>query len=443
MILLYIWKTFGGPSPLAPAKYEFSADFAEATQLAETADVRISGVKVGRVTTIRLYRDRTRAQMELEPRYAPIPRDTRAILRQKTLLGETFVELTPGHRSSGTLPDGGRLPRPQVLDTTQLDEVTRALDPVTRRDLQRLVRELRLATHGHAQSLNDALGNLPAFSDRTNDMLGLLDQQRGALRRVVRDTGTVLDALSRRQGDLSGLIVAGDRVLRTTSRRNRELADTVRILPTTLAELHPTLAEVRAISVEARPVVAALRPAARALGPTLIDARALAPDLRALFGDIDRVVRLSRLTLPALDDVLERARPAMRVLVPTLKDALPVVQYLSIYRHEVVSAFAGLSASTQASERPFAGAPPLHYIRALVPFTSEGLVVQGRRYGTNRHNPYLLPLGMLKLPQGLDSFDCENVGNPGSGENAPPCRVQRPLRFQGRRNAYPHVNRAP
>src|SRR3712207_8532879 len=104
----------------------------------------------------------------------------------------------------------------------------------------------------------------------------------------------------------------------------------------------------------------------------------------------------------------------MRVLVPALRDALPVVQYLSICRHEVVSAFAGLAASTQASERPFAGAPPLHYIRALVPFTSEGLVVQARRYGTNRHNPYLLPLGMLKLPQGLESFDCQNVGNPGS-----------------------------
>src|SRR3954470_9781429 len=190
-IVLFLWKSFGGPSPFAPAQYRITADFPEATQLAEAADVRISGVKVGRVVSIDLAGDRTRAVIEIEPRYAPVPRDTKAILRQKTLLGETFVELTPGHRSAGILPDGARLPRPQILATTQLDEVTRALDPVTRKDLQRLLRGLRHALHGHEQSLNDSLGNLVPFSDRTNDLLGILDQQHGALRRVVRDTGTV------------------------------------------------------------------------------------------------------------------------------------------------------------------------------------------------------------------------------------------------------------
>src|SRR3954452_19110136 len=132
-LALFLWKSFGGPSPLAPTQYRIKADFAEATSLAEAADVRISGVKVGRVVTIDLHGDRTRAVIEIEPRYAPIPSNTKAILRQKTLLGETFVELTPGARSGGDLPDGSTLPRRQVLDTTQLDEITRAFDPRTRR----------------------------------------------------------------------------------------------------------------------------------------------------------------------------------------------------------------------------------------------------------------------------------------------------------------------
>jgi hypothetical protein len=50
---------------------------------------------------------------------------------------------------------------------------------------------------------------------------------------------------------------------------------------------------------------------------------------------------------------------------------------------------------------------------------------------------------MLKLAGGLDSFDCSNTGNPGSGQPAPPCRVQQPLLFEGRRTAYPHVQPAP
>src|SRR3712207_8548699 len=63
-LLLFIWKSFGGPSPLAPEQYTFSADFAQAVQLPESADVRISGVKVRRVTRIELSGDRTRAQID-------------------------------------------------------------------------------------------------------------------------------------------------------------------------------------------------------------------------------------------------------------------------------------------------------------------------------------------------------------------------------------------
>jgi hypothetical protein len=190
-------------------------------------------------------------------------------------------------------------------------------------------------------------------------------------------------------------------------------------------------------------VVRELRPAARSLGPTLTDAAALAPDLQGLFGDVDRVVALSRGALPAFTRVLEHARPVIGVLVPTLQEALPVVRYLGRYKQEVVSMFTNLGASTQATQPSVAGGEPLHYLRALVPFTSEGLLVQDKRYGTNRHNPYLAPLGMLKLGQGLESFDCSNTANPGSGDAAPPCKVQQPLLFQGRRTAYPHVEPAP
>jgi phospholipid/cholesterol/gamma-HCH transport system substrate-binding protein len=441
-LLLFIWKSFGGPSPLAPRQYTFSADFAEAVQLADSADVRISGVKVGRVTTTELQGDSTRAQIEIEPRYAPLPMNTRAILRQKTLLGETFIELTPGDRAKGMLPDGGHLPRDQVQATVELDEVTRALDPATRKDLQRLVHGLAGVANGHAQSLSDSLGELPAFSDDTDQVLTILDEQQGALRRVVRDTGTVLGAVGRRQDQLAGLVTAGDRVLHTTSERNRDLAATVRILPTTLAELRPTMVELRGVAQDAAPVVHELRPAARSLGPTLIDAAALAPDLEGAFRDVDRVVTLSRAAVPALTRVVEHAHPLVRLLPPTLRDALPVVRYLGRYKQEVVSMFTNLGASTQGAQPSEAGGKPLHYIRALVPFTLEGGAVQAKRFGTNRHNPYFRPLAMLKLQKGLESLDCENVGNPGSGEPAPPCKVQKPLLFQGHRTAYPHVDRA-
>ena len=54
--------------------------------------------------------NRTVATIEVDPAFAPVHADARAILRQKTLLGETFVEMTPGTPGSRTLPEGGMLP---------------------------------------------------------------------------------------------------------------------------------------------------------------------------------------------------------------------------------------------------------------------------------------------------------------------------------------------
>ena len=122
-ILLYLWIAFGGSVPLQPKGYRVTAPFPEAATLANESDVRISGVKVGEVKRKDLDREgnATDVLMQIEPRYAPLPSDTRAILRQKTLLGETYVELTPGSRSAPPIPDNGSLKRGAISDTVQLD----------------------------------------------------------------------------------------------------------------------------------------------------------------------------------------------------------------------------------------------------------------------------------------------------------------------------------
>src|SRR5918997_6974359 len=111
-LLLFLWLAFGGPIPLKPKGYQFEVSFGEATQLAVEADVRVSGVPVGKVKQVEADADigRSTALIQMEERFAPIPKDSRAVLRQKTLLGETYVELTPGSKSAGMVPEGGSLP---------------------------------------------------------------------------------------------------------------------------------------------------------------------------------------------------------------------------------------------------------------------------------------------------------------------------------------------
>src|SRR3954463_4157973 len=156
-LLTFLWISFGGSVPLKPKQYELNVNFPEATTLAEAADVRIAGVTVGKVRSKRLDKagNRTKVVLRIEPKYAPLSRDSRAILRQKTLLGETFVELSPGHPSSGRLADGGTLSNSQVEPTVELDEILRIFDPATKVAFRNWVQESAKTISGTApQDLN-------------------------------------------------------------------------------------------------------------------------------------------------------------------------------------------------------------------------------------------------------------------------------------------------
>src|SRR5215208_7978033 len=122
-LLLFLWLSFGGPVPLKPKGYRVQMQFPEATTLAQEADVRVAGVPVGKVRKVEVGdgTNRTVATVEIERRYAPLRTDAHAVLRQKTLLGETYVELTPG-TSEKSIPEGGQLSNAQIKPTVELDE---------------------------------------------------------------------------------------------------------------------------------------------------------------------------------------------------------------------------------------------------------------------------------------------------------------------------------
>ena len=207
-ILVFLWLNFGGSVPLQPKGYRVTVSFPEATQLVQEAEVRISGVRVGRVKKKEpnAQTGLTETELQIDARYAPIPKDTRAILRQKTLLGETYVELSPGTKSGGMAADGGGLPAGQVSETVELDEIVRTFDPVTRKQFSIWFDQAGLAALGNAEPLNDALGQLTPFAEETDDVLEVLRVQSGSTKRFIRDTGVVFDALTERNGQLRDLI---------------------------------------------------------------------------------------------------------------------------------------------------------------------------------------------------------------------------------------------
>ena len=391
LLLLFLWVSFGGPVPLKPESYRITAYFPEATQLATESDVRIGGVSVGKVKSVDLAPvdkqvdglDTSAAEIEIEPEFAPISSDARAILRQKTLLGETYVELSTGSApgqaaepvSLGsaaenpegadadvpTIPEGGSLGLAQVQDATQIDEIFNALDTETRNAFQQWQQGAAIAIKGRSLDLNDALGNLGPFLGDASNVLAVLRRQRDQLQGLVRDTGTVFDALSERDGQLADAITGSNTTFETLASEDQSLREFFQVAPTFENETRLTLERLDDFQANTRPLVRQLLPVANDISPTLRSVRELSPNLRSLFIDLDDLTRASKRGFPALAAFLHELRPTLGNLDPFLANLTPVVSWLNYYRSNITDFLSnppvGLAGQLPPQPGP-AGSPP-------------------------------------------------------------------------------------
>src|SRR4051812_8629673 len=457
-LLLFLWLSFGGPVPLKPKGYRVKVNFPEATTLAQEADVRVAGVPVGKVRKVEVGdgTNRTVATVELERRYAPLRSDARAVLRQKTLLGETYVELTPG-TSKKMIPEGGTLPDGQVKPTVELDEIFDSLDPQTRAAFKGWQTELAKGIKGRGRDFNDALGTLPGFASDGADVLAVLDSQEGAVQRLVKNTGVVFGALTRNEAQLRNLITGSKRTFDATASKNDELAETIRIFPTFLQESRLTLARVQRFSTDTDPLITDLRPVARDLQPTLRDVRALAPDLERFFRNLDPVITASKSGMPATREVLEGAQPLLAEAGPFLSQINPIFKYFEASQWQVAD-FLNFGAAALAAKTESPGGGVGHYLRQFGPLGAESASIWKERAPTNRGNSYFDPMQLAATVTDAGraynrfkitgQFDCENSGEkPAPTDGSPGCWVQehnpfdpQKFTFQGKvQGAYPHV----
>jgi phospholipid/cholesterol/gamma-HCH transport system substrate-binding protein len=413
-LALFLWLTFGGPVPLKPEGYRVEVPFTEATQLAQESDVRISGVSVGKVKRIDLSDSgEAVATLEIEAPYAPIPSDSRAILRQKTLLGETYVELTPGSDTAPTLAEGDELAAGQVATSVQLDEIFQAFDERTRADFRTWMQGAAGALRGRGVDLSTAIASLDSFAREADSALRLLDSQALAVRGLVDQGGEVFEALSERQGQLSGLIRNTEAVFATTARRNEDLKQLFMVLPTFLRESRSTLTRLDEFATEADPVVTQLRPSARELGPTLTATAELAGELETFFPGLEGAIEAAPSGFGALRRLIDDDLPPLLARLPSFLDELtPILTVVREYRHEVTAFLGNVAAATNATNDEGNGART--YLRTIPPFSPEMLAAYPRRLSSNRTNPYFTAHDYT-LAKGLESFETRQCG---SGINA-------------------------
>ncbi|HUO72413.1 MAG TPA: MlaD family protein [Solirubrobacteraceae bacterium] len=468
-LLLFLWISFGGSIPLAPQGYRLNAEFKEAVQLAQESDVRISGVSVGKVIAVSLDRRTglTKAVLQIDHQYAPRPADTRAILRQKSLLGETYIELSPGSANAPTLPDGGTLPPAQIAPTVQLDQILSTFDPATRKAFQVWMQQGGVALTNRGEDFNAAFAALFPFATNVDSVLSVLGRDSAATSALLSNGGQVFGALAQSPAELQTFVRNSNALFAATAARNAELGAAIRAFPAFTVATRLTVDRVRRFAAQATPLINELRPAAVQLSPALEASVILAPELRDLMVNLGPLTSASKAGVPALVRFLNASVPWLTRLTPYLGNFVPIFNYVNTYRRELAAFFANSTATTQAETQNLTQTKLLHYLRISNPVNPETLTAYAHRLESNRGNPYMDPGGYAQLLQGLSVYGqylCTATPQPSIGptvpanlvadlENVyytqtpggPPCKAQAPLgqTTTGQPQSFPELKPLP
>jgi phospholipid/cholesterol/gamma-HCH transport system substrate-binding protein len=428
-LLLFLWLSFGGGIPFNPQGYRFEVAFPDSSQLANEADVRIAGVSVGKVISKSLdpRGNRTIATIQMNNNFAPIHRDTRAILRQKTILGETYVQLAPGTPHSPMLADGALLARSNVQDAVQLDQIFNALDPRTRAAFRQWQKQLAISVKNNDQNLSSVIGNLPAFAADATNLLQVLDVQHSAVVNLVRNGGTVFAALDKSQSALRSLITTGEQTFQTTAANANSIAATFHVFPTFLDETKATMTRLQSFARNTDPLIRELVPVSQQLRPTLTAVRVLSPYLKSFFTNLGPLITASKTGLPAVRDVLKGTTPLLGSLGPFLGQLNPVLTWLSLHQQLISDFISNGAGGLAATTTTFGAVGTGHYLRQFGPVGAETLSFAANRDADNRGNTYPPPL-WLSDPRAFTaggdypgsfaypSWDCNNTGASGNGQ---------------------------
>lgn len=238
MVLLFAAVCLGGLGLIAlnmglrgPWSNEFalSAEFSSANGLVPQAEVRVSGVHVGSVTSIGDSKDGDAlVRMALQPGIQ-LREDTRAVIRPKTLLGEKFVELVRKQGSTqGYLSSGALIPKSQTGQAIEIDDILNAMDAPTRQAMSESFRQLGIALDGRQQDIAAALSPLDSTMTNLRPLARVGESRQQELDRILTNLNTIMQALADEQEQLGRLVASGDTVMSAIASRDQALGGTVR-----------------------------------------------------------------------------------------------------------------------------------------------------------------------------------------------------------------------
>ena len=208
--------------PIIGGGTTYYADFSEAGGLKANDEVRIAGVRVGKVDSVSLDGDHVKVAFRID-NGADFGTDTRAAIKVKTLLGAMYLSLEPA--GSGQLPEGSEIPTSRTsspYDVVQaFSGLARTSEQIDTHQLAQSLTTLADLTRNTPKNFKKALTGVSALSAD----LAARNEQIGTLLQNLR---TVTTTLNSRDQDIVGLMRDSAVLFKALDKRRQAVHDLLR-----------------------------------------------------------------------------------------------------------------------------------------------------------------------------------------------------------------------
>ena len=309
--------------------YTATIVFPVATNLHTGGAVDIQGFQVGNVAHLAVRNGQAMVTVAINRRYAPLHAGTKAAIDYRSLLGERYVELTPGPKTNPAIPDGGILPGGE--NRVEISALVSQLGPATRARLVSLIPQLQtlLAGPNTVNTRQTITEGAPAVQ-ALGQVLAAVGQDGLALHRLVAGMANLSTRLVQRQSDVAGTVQGLDQAFSAVARQQSSLTSTLSQLPATLSaaqhtvgqlpgttatvlpllkDLQPVSASLPSFSAKLQPVLSELQPVSSLLVPTLDGLSSLLRYTPMLLGSLNA-------TLPSVTQAAYPLEPVASFLRP-------------------------------------------------------------------------------------------------------------------------------
>jgi phospholipid/cholesterol/gamma-HCH transport system substrate-binding protein len=255
--------------PLIGGGTTYHAELADASGLAKGNDVRIAGVKVGRVDSVDLVGDHVDVAFRITSD-ADFGTETGASVRIKTLLGQKYLALDP--KGPGQLSSSTPIPLSRTQPAFDVPQafagLSRHIDRIDTAELARSLDTIAATFKNSPPQVKAALTGLQRLS-RT------VASRDDELRDLLRHADTVTGVLASRDAELVKLIDDGDLLLKTVEARR--------------AAIHRLLTQTSALSNQ---LVGLVRDNRAQLQPALAHLAQVTSTLQSNEANLDRTIKL-------------------------------------------------------------------------------------------------------------------------------------------------------